>query len=331
MAALVRQAFHLAPLPLPALQVFWPPGQPDPACHRQCMRGAHQGAPHCAGALGMHAAELVEWGELMRSHQPAVLPPLAEPHNDNQSYALHCQHLHPAALVSGLQGCTLECDARGLPHLAAPLLTRAISCPPPPPTPVAWAARPGPSSAAAATPATAAASAAAAPLLPTPAASGKRPAAAAAGWAASVKEEAPAAKRLRVWRSAAEAAAGPGVLSVVETRIRVRELAARRGLSGGALPLTPAGAGHAPGRCYLATQGAKHTSAWHDYSYCPSRHSAGPRRCGGLARQRAPVQRACHLLHGPCPGLAGGGLCQQPASQQRQQQRCGRSSGSSSR
>ena len=116
-----------------------------------------------------------------------------------------------------VQGCTLECDARGLPHLAAPLLTRAISRPPPPPTPVAWAERPGPSSQASAA---AAAGVAAMAALPTPAAGEKRSAAAAAGWG-SGEEEPPAAKRLRVWRSAAEAAAGAGVLSVVETRIRV--------------------------------------------------------------------------------------------------------------
>ncbi|PRW60477.1 F-box SKIP5 isoform B [Chlorella sorokiniana] len=122
-----------------------------------------------------------------------------------------------------VQGCTLECDARGLPHLAAPLLTRAVSRPAPPPTPAAWAERPSPSAAAPTAPASAAAGTAgtAAPL-PMPGVGNKRPAAVAAGWGPSVKEEEPAAKRLRVWRSAAEAAAGAGVLSVVETRIRAR-------------------------------------------------------------------------------------------------------------
>ena len=117
---------------------------------------------------------------------------------------------------SSLQGCTLECDARGLPHLAAPLLTRAVSRPAPPPTPAAAEARPAPPPAAAA---------AAACEAPSCAVGQKRPAAAVASCA---KEEAPAAKRLRAWRSAAEAAAGAGVLSVVETRIRVG-LGARAG------------------------------------------------------------------------------------------------------
>ena len=36
----------------PCLKVVGPPGQPDPAGHRRRLCGAHQGAAHCAGALG---------------------------------------------------------------------------------------------------------------------------------------------------------------------------------------------------------------------------------------------------------------------------------------
>jgi hypothetical protein len=116
-----------------------------------------------------------------------------------------------------VQGCTLECNACGLPHLAAPLLTRAVSCLPRPPATPAGTAKRLPD----------------APLV-TPAAGSaallsqlvgqKRPAdakPAAAAEAAAAGSAAPAAKRLRAWHSAGGIAVGAGVLKVVETRIKV--------------------------------------------------------------------------------------------------------------
>lgn len=103
------------------------------------------------------------------------------------------------------QSCTLECDACGLQHLVAPLLTRAVSHPPPPCTHASGRRLPQ-------LPAMTAA-AAAAPV-------GQMHCG--AQECSATEALPPAAKRLRAWRSAAEAAAGVGVLSVVETRIKVR-------------------------------------------------------------------------------------------------------------
>lgn len=118
-----------------------------------------------------------------------------------------------------VQGCTLECNARGLPHLAAPLLTRAVSGPLQPATP---AAHPGPKPVlpAPVPVAFAAPTAAAAAAALQRRVGEKRPLSPAAELAdpASLASLAlPPAKRLCGWP-----AAGAGVLSVVETRIRVR-------------------------------------------------------------------------------------------------------------
>ncbi|KAL4437453.1 hypothetical protein ABPG75_004592 [Micractinium tetrahymenae] len=122
-----------------------------------------------------------------------------------------------------VQACTLECDARGLPHLAAPLLTRAVSGPMQPGTPAGHAggrpALPAPGCAAAPTlAAEAAAAAGAAAVLAKP--GQKRPLTAVTPAAAGAAPALHPAKRLRGWLGA-----GAGVLSVVETRIRAEGLA----------------------------------------------------------------------------------------------------------
>lgn len=131
-----------------------------------------------------------------------------------------------------VQACTLECDARGLPHLAAPLLTRAVSGPTQPATPAAHAGgKPVPPGPLPATPGAPAAAAAPPPASPpesaTAAAQGKlgskRPLAAmadAAAPGADALSAPPAAKRLCGWPGV-----GAGVLSVVETRIKAQGLA----------------------------------------------------------------------------------------------------------
>ncbi|PSC68547.1 F-box SKIP5 [Micractinium conductrix] len=110
-----------------------------------------------------------------------------------------------------VQSCTLECDARGLPHLAAPLIARAVSCPPQTLPPAGQ-------------------------LLPLPALPGAQPAAAAAAVGAqpavgskrrmpAAEQAVPGPKRPRSWLAAGAAAAGAGVLRVVETRIKAQGLA----------------------------------------------------------------------------------------------------------
>ncbi|KAL4855114.1 F-box protein SKIP5 [Chlorella vulgaris] len=129
-----------------------------------------------------------------------------------------------------VQGCTLECDARGLPHLVAPLLTRAVSWQQPPLTsaaaPSASSTQPAaPSAGPAATPT--AAPAVAAVLLagrkrPAPCALIDAGAAAAKAGGTCTADDVPGGEGVRAWRHAAEAAAGAGVLSVVETRVKAR-------------------------------------------------------------------------------------------------------------
>ncbi|EFN60176.1 hypothetical protein CHLNCDRAFT_133681 [Chlorella variabilis] len=118
-----------------------------------------------------------------------------------------------------VQGCNLECDARGLPHLVAPLLTRAASWPRIPPTPAVGAAAALPHPAAPGPALAAATGAAAQRGASKRAAAGDGDCATGTGGGAAA-EEPPAAKRLRAWRDTASAAAGPGVLSVAESRIK---------------------------------------------------------------------------------------------------------------
>ena len=224
-----------------------------------------------------------------------------------------------------VQGCTLECDACGLPHLAAPLLTRAVSSLPPPRPP--------------ATPAGAAKRLPDAPLVP-PAAGlampltqlvgQKRPAGAkpaAAAEAAAAGSAVPAAKRLRAWHSACGVAAGAGVLKVLETRIKV---GGRVGKRAGGLAAQPCccvhcllgGAGIMQSPCsdHLMLHAAclsacLRTTAAGNCSDCaaaipscpcpsfPSR-AAGAGAGRQPAGQRAPVGCASHLQQRPCLGLA---------------------------
>ena len=230
-----------------------------------------------------------------------------------------------------VQSCLLDCDARGLPHLASPLMTRAVSggsrslrvLPVLPPT----------------TPSLATAAPASDPAACTgqpgelqlqqqrPAldCAHKRP------LPASDSAQLPVAKRPAgangVWRSpaaaTAAAAVGPGVLCVSETRIKVRRCRRCCAVMGRLWEGTP-------GALAQWRRSASVPRSPRGVSLAPCAVSplpAGPGPSCGVARQRPAVLGACHLRQRARAdvargGLGGGGGAPQPLRlpQQEQQQ-----------